>query len=410
MRFKFHSGITGAIFYSGANFLCAFSLQFKVDPVEFGGYAFALILVQFGLSLSNASLGSPLVVAISENPHNRAEIYASFFKICLIMIAVLLPIFVLSLWAAGLAQSVIVWGVFYASILWLRWYLRAIFLADFKSHQCAMMDIIYGVICAFGTLVLIWWGKVTVQTALAVMGVAALLSVLQAAKVLWVYLRHGMRAKMSLWRASFVRHGKWALLGVSTAEITANAHAYCLTLFLGPAAYAPVASLALFFRPTPILIQTVTQYERPRLAQLFVAGEHGQWRRFAFKIDSSLAGAAALNGLGVAGLILFAPQWIGGGAYDALFLWPLAALLGVTQITRALRTGASAALQASGEFRALATRTLIAAPLSLGASITALIWYPNPLIGVLIAVLWGEAILCVIILRCAYFTNRKGHR
>ena len=47
---------------------------------------------------------------------------------------------------------------------------------------------------------------------------------------------------------------QWALLGVVTTELSANAHAYLVTLFNGPKSFALIAAGSLFMRPVSLCL------------------------------------------------------------------------------------------------------------------------------------------------------------
>ena len=60
-----------------------------------------------------------------------------------------------------------------------------------------------------------------------------------------------------------------ALLGVLAVEASVNLHHYLLTLWHGPAVYAPFAFLLLLFRPLALLQHNMIQHERAKFVAIF---------------------------------------------------------------------------------------------------------------------------------------------
>jgi hypothetical protein len=66
---------------------------------------------------------------------------------------------------------------------------------------------------------------------------------------------------------------RWSLLGVMLTEMTANAHAYLVTLVAGPAGFALLAIGALLMRPVSLVLTALPDMERPVMARAIVAGD-----------------------------------------------------------------------------------------------------------------------------------------
>lgn len=392
MPAKRHVGICGAFAYSAANFFLAFMLQATVNIAEFGFFAFSLILVQFGTALSNALFGSPILVRLAERGVDRAAIVQSFALANFLFIALGSLVLCCILLALGMPAALVGLVSLHAAALWLRWFFRAVELASHKFVWAAAADVAYGIVALLaGVLFFLWFG-VEVFWALLAMLIGTLASMAAIGKgTLGHFFARGMPS-LAPFLGSFRQHGSWASVGVVTTEITSNLHAYVLTLWLGPAAFAPVATLALFLRPIPILMQAVTQFERPRLARHITDGATGALVAGVRTISKIMLGGVLLNTVLVASILLFAGWMIGGGAYEAQTLWPLLVLLSLSQLVRGLRTGPSAALQAAGRFRPLAMITVNASLVTMAGSLIALVvgWQVVPM--VLVGVLIGEVV------------------
>ena len=66
---------------------------------------------------------------------------------------------------------------------------------------------------------------------------------------------------------------RWAVIGVVLTEFTANAHAYIVTFVAGPKAFALLAVGALVMRPASLVLSSLPDIERPRMAQKIGAGD-----------------------------------------------------------------------------------------------------------------------------------------
>ncbi len=399
--FRRHIGVFAAFVYSGANFCLAFVLQSSVESAAFGLYAFAMVLVQFGMGLSNALFASPLLVRLADREVGRGAVVQSFALANVLFIATGSLALCGVMLAVGMAAGLVGLVVLQAAALWLRWFLRAVELASNNFLWPAGADIAYGVATLLaGAIFFMSFGIGVFPTLLAMLS-GTLVSMVVIGRGTFPLLFVRGRLSLAPFRSSFHQHGFWASVGVVTTEITANLHTYVLTLCLGPAAFAPVATLALFFRPIPILTQAVTQFERPGLARKFRDGAFDELAAGVRMISTIMTGGVMLNFVLIAAILFFESGLIGGGRYDTQTLWPLLALLTLGQIVRGLRTGPSAALQAAGKFRPLAFTTIYSSIMTIGGTIVAIAIGWQTILVVLGAVVAGEC-ACLILTKRIY--------
>lgn len=388
---KRRAGVLGAFAYSGANFVLAFGLQGAVPKAEFGTYAFALVLVQFGLSLSNALFAAPLSVACAEG--EDPGLIGSFCRANLGAVTLGAGILGAVLVGLGVPPLLTLLFMAQAALLWLRWFFRAVDLARHHFARPAQADLIYGAVTLGLGLALYATQRISTEGAVCAMLAGTGISTLMLArgKMVW--------GPIAPFLASFRRYGGWALIGVITTEITANLHAYVLALWFGPAAFAPVALLSLFFRPIPILMQALTQIERPVLARWYHEGAAAPLTQRVRGMTGMMAAAVLANTALIAAILIWSGGDFGKGQYRDVNLWPLVLLLAAGQLVRGLRTGPSTAAQGAGLFRPLAFATIWAAPVTLiGTAGAALIgWQVVPM--VLGAVLAGEVVTALSIQR-----------
>ena len=396
-QIKRRVGIIGALSYSGANFALTFLLQAAVPASDFGLYAFALICIQFGISLSNALFASPIVVSLVDLKTNRLEVIGSYFWINLIFIGLATFAMCLTLILLGMAWNLIVIVSIQAIAIWMRWFIRAVELAEKRFTMAAWADVSYGFITIISGIILFSLNGINELNVLSAMAIGAIFSAFIIGRKGWSFSNILANRSMQKYRDAFNQHGRWALVGVVTTEIMANLHVYVLTLYLGPTYFAPVATLSLFFRLIPILMQSITQYERPVLAKFYYAGDFHLMRSNVQSIHFLLLGAVVLNTLAVAVIIKLNPILIGGGQYSPSLLWPILVLLSLGQLVRSLRTGSSAALQGAGKYKLLALVTVMSAPVTLILSALVLVFMSEVINGILFSVLIGEVVTCILI-------------
>jgi hypothetical protein len=193
---------------------------------------------------------------------------------------------------------------------------------------------------------------------------------------------------LSVWR----RHSRWSLIGVVTTEATVNAHAYIVTLLSGSSAFAPIAASALIIRPITVVMNALTEFERPQMARQIVEGQIGSVQRTAGIFLCVLIAAWIVTAAAAALLITYKPELVLPSGYSQIYLsWGMMLWMAVA-LMRILRTPDSVLLQAGGMFRWLAHASIISSGVSICA-VAALLFLSGPLwsIG---GILLGEAI-CV---------------
>jgi hypothetical protein len=165
-----------------------------------------------------------------------------------------------------------------ALLNWLRWFMRSLQLATADYESPVIADFVYGIVLAAGSSGLVSQHQVNTVNVVSLQIVASAASLLAFGRGTGVMLHRSWMASLTEFRDSFSRHGRWALAGVLSTEATSNAHAYALTLAVGPAAFAPLAAVALYFRPVGVVLLALTQFERPRMASYLQLHAHAKLR------------------------------------------------------------------------------------------------------------------------------------
>jgi O-antigen/teichoic acid export membrane protein len=391
----------GAAFaYSGANFLLAFYLQRTTGLAAFGLFALVQVYVQFGMSVSNGLFCSPIILAIqSETGRRRQQVIASFARVSLLASLVGAAALYAAVLALTADPGVGLLAAIYGLGSWTRWFFRSVELANGHVLRPASADVLYSVIVCLGVAGMMFLKIDTLHAAFAVQTAGCIAAFAAMAGSAFAAFRGAFRAPAAPFNESFRKHGRWAVLGVATTEATANAHPYIIGAILGPAAFAPIAAVTLFYRPLTIVAQALTQYERPRMAKALAQGDAAAVQQDVrqFTVASTLAWAGNLA------LVLMLAFWltglIGNADYASGDIQIAAILLGAIYLARSLRGAESAALQAAGLFRPLAWITVVTAPLSLLVVGVIVAIVPGAVVWSLLGILAGETLTCVLIRR-----------
>lgn len=393
-----YKGVPASFAYSFANFLLAFALQKELSPLGFGVFAIVQVFLQFGMGLSNALFCAPIALLVNAEGKLDAGPVGSFSKVnalaCVFGAALLVGIS--SVYIRDLETLALIFLL--ACATWLRWFYRALELAENNTTGPALADVYYCLVVLAGTAALYFGHLVTLTGAFLVLALGALAAMLTLSRRVITDIRPVFRAKLDIYRASFQQHGRWAVIGAVTNETTANGYAYLVTGIVGPAAFAPIAAMNLFYRPVTILIQSLTQYERPRMIRSARMGHHnhlaGEVHRFRL---AAVAGAIGNFALAEA-LLFLSPRLIGNANYPRDQLVMASFLLGAIYLLRSIRAADIAAVQVLGMFRQLAGVTVITAPLTMLVVLLVLWLIPQLVAMTLIGVLVGEAVICVMLI------------
>ncbi len=162
-------GVIGAFTYSGANFCLAALLQFHVGSAEFGLYAFALVLIQFGMGLSNALFAAPIVVWFEDRSVERQALVRSFALANLVFIGFGALVLATILLAIGMPGALVGLVSALAVALWLRWFCRAVELANHNFVWSAGADMAYGGVTLLAGGAFFYWFDIDVFWALVAM-------------------------------------------------------------------------------------------------------------------------------------------------------------------------------------------------------------------------------------------------
>ena len=272
--------------------------------------------------------------------------------------------------ALGVSTAAALLFAGYGAVALLRWFGRAYAYITGAQIRAATSDLLYGFTLLIGLVVIYRSGTSDLRLPHAALMFSAILSLLPLGREYLVrqFVRLSPRDILR-YREVWRRHSSWSLTGVVTTEATANAHAYIVTFFLGPTAFAPLSASALLIRPIGVVMNALTDFERPQMARQLDAGRLDgalhSLRMFRFALVTIWVGTA----IAAAALMVYAPRLIFPERYSVEYLATGAALWMAVAGMRSLRTPDSVLLQAGGMFRELAYASVI----SSGVSVTAVV-------------------------------------
>lgn len=382
----------GPVCISGAHFLAALLVLHTLSPVHFGFFSFVMTVVPFGISAASALIGAPTTIGIRNRGHVDEAELATFQKANLLLAALAFAGVLALLLASGLGLSASILFGLYGATMSLRWLGRVYAYATHAPGRAAASDALYGLLLVCGLVALHFLDRLTLAHAAMVLFMAAAASLLFFDRS---YLRKQfapssagrLAAYAPVWRDLT----RWSLLGVAATEVTINAHAYFVTFFAGPGAFAILALGSLLMRPVAVVLSSLPDMERPVMARAIGEGNLGRAFRAVNEFRTAAAAILLVTILAAGALLLWFPNIVLKQGYDLHSAVIIVAIWAVIMTIRALRTPEAVFLQAAGEFQPLANIGIRASVVSLAATL-ALLFMFGP-IASLLGIVAGEIVL-----------------
>lgn len=399
---RYGLAIVGPIGVAGSQFLVSLTMIHMLTPGQFGAFSLLMVANVLSWGICSALFCAPMPILLYQPPDDfegdgeamLVAASAAFAFASSLLFAVLAWILGLG-WTAALLFA----GYAWASVS--RYFARSHALARHDQIRATLSDIGFSLALTAG-LALAWLaprgeGGMLVYAALLT---GALVGLLPFG---WRYIvrdlmiaRPGrLRGYGYIWK----RMSAWSVLGVVTTEATNNAHAYLVTSFLGPSAFAPLAASGLVTRPVSVISTALSDFERPRLARQIGEGRFEELRQSLRLFGWSIAGAWGLTALAVIALFLIAPRLIFPVEYDLGYVAIGALLWMLVAAARMAAIPPSCLLIACGSFRLLANTSLWSGLLSVAAVIL-LMLLTDPLWSI-VGILLGQSLYAFMIRRSA---------
>ena len=382
---------SGPVCISFAHFVAAVVCLRAFPHAAFGLFSFALVIAPFCLSLSGALIGAPAAVALRRGTFSATEL-GTYLKANLVFtllaagcVALLMRLSRADWLLAGLFAA-------YAGAMTLRWFARTLFYARGAASRVLFSDLCYSLTLLASLLLLRGLHLLTAATAAELLLGAACVALLSfGMNHLVEQFDLSNFAVIRDYRPIWLDLARWSALGVVLTELTVNAHAYLVTFLCGPAAFAPIAAGALFIRPVQLVLAAIPDRERPIMARQLGNGDHAGARHSVnqFRIAAGAVWFATV--IASTALLLWFPNVVLRKGYDPSQALLVLAFFAAITAARTFRTPESVLLQAAGQFRGLASASLAASLVSLGATFVLLL-LAGPVYS-LLGVLAGELVV-----------------
>ncbi len=360
----------GPVSTSAAHLLASILVFHALPPAEFGLLSFVIVIVSFWLSMSGSLLGAPAAItAASRRQGQWLELPTLLSANIGLSLLAVIAIALLLLAVGSTLPCAILFG-FYGGQMSVRWFARGYNYATQKPARAAISDFVYAATLTTGLIFLAAADEITnLHVAIAM--------IVSASAGLCASGRPFLRDQLAAIRfPTFRGYGKlwreltrWALLGVVSTELSANAHVYIVTLFCGPRIFALLALGSLLMRPVSLSLSALSDLERPTIASNLAKKNY----REAFYITKIFRAAGLslwlLTLALTAGLLYAAPDFILRGRYNISDAAMVAALWVAIMFVRVWRTPESVLLQASRQFRPLANASVESSVLSLALTL-----------------------------------------
>ncbi|AYG70163.1 MULTISPECIES: hypothetical protein [unclassified Rhizobium] len=370
---------------SAAHFLVQLVMLSRVSPGEFGAFVFLMVLVQLGYGLSNALVSTPYDVnASQQHPVQETRIVLTAVN------AVYALLFTAGCIGAGLLIGAGEWVYLFAlfgGLSMLRWFGRVFSYANRRPFATAVSDLTYATVLCLAVVFLLITNSFSMKAISVAFIVATIFGTICIGRD---FLREQFIVPFSARPLSYIHiwrdQARWTLIGVVSTETTANAHSYLVTIFAGPAQFAPMGAAALFLRPIMLSMTALSQFERPFMGRAISAGDLGGARRVKRRFHLALAllwiGTIVL----AAGVFALKPSLIIKPEYSAQDIHIAFALFALITLLQIWQAPNNVFLQAVRAFRPLSTVSVVSCIFSIIGVLLSLCFLPPvySLIGIAI--------------------------
>jgi hypothetical protein len=382
---------SGPVCISFAHFIAAVICLRAFPHAAFGIFSFALIVTPFCLSLSGALIGAPAAIALRRETFSIVEL-DTYLKANLVFTLLAAGSVFTLMWLSRAGWLLAALFAAYAGVMTLRWFARTLFYARGAGARVLGSDLCYSLALLAGLFLFRSLYALSADTAAEVLlGSASVALLAFGADHLAEQFNFSGFGAIRGYAPIWLDLARWSALGVVLTELTVNAHAYLVTFLCGPAAFALIAAGALFIRPVQLVLAAIPDRERPIMARQLGRGDHAGARHSVNQFRMA-AGAVWLATVMIsAALLLWFPHLVLKKGYEPWQALIVFAFYAAITAARTFRTPESVLLQAAGQFRGLASASLVASLVSLAAT-AALVIFAGP-VWSLGGVLAGEFVV-----------------
>lgn len=380
---------------SAAHLLIQIAIIHKLGAHEIGSVAFMLVLMQLALGVSNALVAAPYAVLIPRQEGGTSAAMAVLpINLCLCLVSGL----VVAVVTLGTSLAAAAGFGFTVVLTTLRWFGRTVAIVEGKDGRVALSEFLYVVFLIVGATTSFFL-PLSIARVAGWFSVAAIAGMIPHLSPLTHLYRQHWRDCPS-YRPVWKQQGGWALTGVITTEMAANAPSYMVVALAGPAAFAPLAIGALFLRPLGVCITALTQIERPRMARDVAMGQGAGAIRSGWHFSAVLLFAWVITALAAGFIFWRFPALIQKADVDYAMIGIAITLYAALALLQALMTPWSVLLQAADHFRMLAFASIHACFITVTGVLILLFLMPP--VWTLLAVIAGQALMAVGIGRATF--------
>jgi putative peptidoglycan lipid II flippase len=364
---RFLMALSGTAGVSLANFLLSGLLVLFVAPNDFGTYAFMQLFITFGTSLSSALIGSPLMYFMNSKKYETNDELIDGYFFINIVFSFTCSVFTFFI-ALYLLDSIFIAFLFSISAFftWIRWFGRSYMNTIHRPETVAISDMFYTIPIFCGVIILYSFNFINLESFVALQLFAALFSSLILGKEFFLkQLNASRKVNIKGFLEGYKLKGKHSFIAALTTEATTNIHSYIIVLFWGPAVFAPIAAILLFYRPTLMVTVSLIQLERPKIAKYL----NDEFYKGVSRVMNNLRLFVLITWFfnilfGAIAIIYFSDLIIKEG-YDSNVIVSVMIVYGIINFLKCFRVPSSAYLQANGEFKQLSIFTMTSAVITL---------------------------------------------
>ncbi|MFN3806026.1 hypothetical protein [Asticcacaulis sp.] len=350
------SNLFGPLVFSLSGFVVSVLVQRSFSAADFGVFAFIQVLLATGMALSNGLISIPSASRVA-NGVEIGEITRVFFPVGVVLCglgALLSGPIILSV---GAHAPVVVWSVLLAFATWVRYLCRSLALVGLSRVGARNSDLSYGITHILLCTILFCFTKTGLEGYLSAQTLASVVALVPVRSIFKSSSNFGIQVLRS-YQVDFHKVGIWAFLTAFCGQVSASAHAYITSLFLSPAAFAPLAIATLVYRPLGVILTGVMQYETPKIASAFKESSQGNVSARVKKLLNELfllmLASWAMNTIIAGFFVAFSSNIISDKSYDMNQVNISIAITGLIVLIRALREPHTAVLAVTGSNKNLA--------------------------------------------------------
>jgi len=260
----------GAASVASVTFVLSYLLLKIAGEVPFAVYSTFILLQGLFFGVTNAVICTPLAKATHGNLTDFEMVEIDFLKYGILICFVLAcgtfaTLFFInsSLLTNALLSTSMFLGLF-------RWIQRSIYNNRELQHKVFRSDVTYFA-SSFILLVPIYLTEYGFDLLyVACISVFSMTAALLPFGSFQLKGKSGPCIKSGYFIDSFKKQGRFALVGVSSTELSLSFHAYAIVFICGPSSFAPFAASYMYFRPLTLFVSNYFMMKRGRVVKNFL--------------------------------------------------------------------------------------------------------------------------------------------